>query len=338
MWRRPIDSGVHDVRSVCIKLFCFILIACWIAPAHGQDLTFQDLLQSGREALEDGRYDNADRSLRLALATAEGQHGPSSQILLCVADLGNVLLIEGHLVESEKLLNRAVGMLEADPGAEPRVRAIVLGNLGVLYERTGRYARAEASLKEALVLVRRYFGEKDAHVALLLNHLGNLYTEKDELGRAEDSFKKAIAIASQVPTDPRNFAMIQSDFANLYRVEKKWDLSESLSLSALRTVEHAGGTEHPMLIQILDGLGWLYYQRHNLTEAERVLRRSLDIQRKVFGSDSMGVAGIAGNLAVVIAERSKYAEKPSRSIANRSTSRSACTNRRQQILQEPLSC
>jgi len=299
---------MQNERLVRGIIVCFILTVWWIVPAHGQELTSTELMKTAREARQHGQYDVAERNFRLVLAKADGQHPPTIETVLCVADLGEVLLTEGHFAEPEKLFDRGLRMLEADSTLDPRYKPFLLGNLGVLYQRTGQFTRAEASLKEALVLAQKYFGAEDSSVAILLNHLGTLYTAAGKNRRAEDNFKKAMALTSQKSVDPMDLAVLQTNFANLYRIEKKWALSESLLLSAMHTIEGAAGTDHPSLIPTLDGLSGLYYERHNPTDAENVLRRALQIQRKTFGPDSLGAALRSASLAEVLTERGKYSE------------------------------
>src|SRR5437870_1803248 len=61
--------------------------------------------------------------------------------------------------EAEQLLDRAVAIIDMIPkgvGAYPRETSRLLGNLGALYEQTGRHQAAEPAFKRALRLLQQY--------------------------------------------------------------------------------------------------------------------------------------------------------------------------------------
>jgi tetratricopeptide (TPR) repeat protein len=59
---------------------------------------------------------------------------------------------------------------------------------------------------------------------------------------------------------------------------------------------------------ILTALGFLYYRQGKLVESERILRRSLDIRRKIFGPTHSSVALTSLIIAGVLTAKGQYEE------------------------------
>ncbi len=74
------------------------------------------------------------------MAVAEASSGGASdtELVLSLGDLANVLLSQGKYDESEVLLNRAIAILRSRPTVDKRQLPVLLGNLGKLYQQTGR--------------------------------------------------------------------------------------------------------------------------------------------------------------------------------------------------------
>jgi len=94
-----------------------------------------------------GRYREAEPYLRAALAEAERSGDPDP---MRRAQLGRLKIETNDLAAAEELLGEALeAQSEARPAA-PRERAVMLNDLGRVYERMGRYEEAQARYREAL--------------------------------------------------------------------------------------------------------------------------------------------------------------------------------------------
>jgi tetratricopeptide (TPR) repeat protein len=94
------------------------------------------------------------------LATAYGKDSP---VLYVILNNKAVLLKQlGRLDEAEKLLDRAIGLLELGAGNQTWSLAVALFNLGNLYNETGRKEEAERLARRAIDIADRIFGRDRA--------------------------------------------------------------------------------------------------------------------------------------------------------------------------------
>src|SRR5215471_19283439 len=99
-------------RSTCLLM---VVVSFGILKtSFGQDLTPEDVRRLGRHAFDEARYSDAEREFRLAL---EGfvKSANSFEVAQTLGDLGGVFAMEERYSEAERLLDRAVSMMEAMP-------------------------------------------------------------------------------------------------------------------------------------------------------------------------------------------------------------------------------
>ena len=92
-------------------------------------------------------------------------------MVLSLGDLANVLLSQGKYDESEVLLDRAIAILRSRPKVDKRQLPVLLGNLGKLYQQTGRLEQSEAVLREALQLGMKLLVDEPLYLSDLHNDL-----------------------------------------------------------------------------------------------------------------------------------------------------------------------
>jgi tetratricopeptide (TPR) repeat protein len=178
-------------RSKSFYLWSAVLLFLLIQTGHGRNRPSQDLLTSGRQALAAGNYNQAEDYLRRSIDRA---NAPEADTVLALADLGNLLLIEGRVNEAEAMLDRAIGMVRLNLTLDQRQLPILLGALGNLYRKTRRFKESEATLKEALQIGPRLLGETSVQVADLYNNFGVLHLAVGNTGKAKKDLKKALFI------------------------------------------------------------------------------------------------------------------------------------------------
>lgn len=96
--------------------------------------------------------------------------------------------------ESEKLYRMVLRTYRRELGASHREIAVVLNNLGALYQATGRPQKAEASYIAALKMKRRELGRGHSDVGVTLNNLGTLYKSLNRRTKAQSCFTSALRI------------------------------------------------------------------------------------------------------------------------------------------------
>src|SRR5262245_18965203 len=124
-----------------ITSFCFVLISFLLSTAIANaqaKSTPENLLRLGKQAYEEGNYIQAEQYFREALQKAERDGASASVRARALSDLVGALLTQGRTAESETFLDRAFQLVQTNRDVDPRFAPIVLGQLGSLYQTTGR--------------------------------------------------------------------------------------------------------------------------------------------------------------------------------------------------------
>jgi tetratricopeptide (TPR) repeat protein len=205
-------------------------------------------------------------------------------------------------------LVRAIAILKSSASADKRQLPVLLGNLGKLYQQSGRYQRAESVLREALKVGQQPFTDRPMYIADLHNSLGVVHFAMENKKQAERDFRKAMALANEAEEDNPGRTSILSNLAMLYFTQQKWSLAEESLLGSIKAVELSRGPDHPDLCPLLEHAGFMYVQKHELPKAETVLRRALAIRQNSLGPESAYTAESKARLAEVLAASGAYEE------------------------------
>jgi|GEM_PF-4486800 len=117
----------------------------------------------------------------------------------------------------------------------------------------------------------------------LYNDLGVLHLYTGNTGQAKKDFAKALAlIENKVPDNDPRLAVTLNNLSNLYFIDRRWSLAESVMKRSLHILEQSRGSEHPEVCVLLVNLGVLYYGQGKLDSAETVQRRALSIRRRSY--------------------------------------------------------
>ena len=218
------------------------------------------------------RYAQADSMSRRALAVRRGvlgdDHAAVAELLAQQAQLGLYL---GNEIAAESLSRRALEIRRATlPPGDSAIGFSYWQYGGVLYRR-GKFADAEAAMRDAIVTYRLQQGPGSAEAA-----------------RIEIDLAKAILD---------------------YRGDSA--AAESQMRAAVATLRRSVGDHQVVVAWALSDLAYLLTARGKYEESERLVREGLDIQRTAFGPDNHNVAGMIATLAWVMTRSGRYVEAES---------------------------
>jgi tetratricopeptide (TPR) repeat protein len=287
-------------------------------PAGPQDKRLQQIDESaeelrrrGRQAFHEGKYAEAERFFRLALEAFEtDQVTFGDKIGETLGSLASVLTSQERFSEAEKLLNRSLEITKNSPDpARQRQIPMILGNLGSVYQLTGRSGNAEATLTEALRSAEKYLGPEAPYVAVLLSNLASVYSRVGDNKRAEKHVRKALAIAEkQFGRDSTELQPMLVNLAAMYERRKKWPAAESLLVRTLAIVEDSLGRDHPDVSFVLEHLAVVHFRQNRMQQAETELRRAIEIERRTARAEGIRSTSLSLNLARVLAAKGGYDE------------------------------
>ncbi|MBI3928835.1 MAG: tetratricopeptide repeat protein [Armatimonadetes bacterium] len=171
------------------------LLQHWEEPDEQELVGWNRIRQKGLEAFGEGRYADALRLLARARDLADSWPGEGPKLCLSLNELAEVHRAQGELDEAEKLLSRALEILERlsrdrHPDAVP-----CLNNLGGIHFARGNSARAEALYTYCLDILEASGNGRNPRLIAVLNNIGTVCLERGDVEKAARHYRRAVELA-----------------------------------------------------------------------------------------------------------------------------------------------
>jgi tetratricopeptide (TPR) repeat protein len=275
------NSKLH----VCVfsVLGCIVSILFVPLPTFAEDPP-DHLRMLGRTAFYEGRYVDAERYFRQSVARVEGRSdGSPADIAVARGDLAWMLVVKGNYGEAERLLDSALMVLRSGSAEDCQQTAIILSHLGTVYQKTGRYARAEKFLKQTLTLSERC---AQWYIQVALNNLGILYGETGRLKQAVPPLERSLALVEKQPKTgetPLLLAQTLTSLAAVHQARRDFPLTEQLLLRAIPVLEESlegpyRGLAIGFLSLAVEQSAQVHYQQGKLDQSEQEFQRAKDLE------------------------------------------------------------
>jgi tetratricopeptide (TPR) repeat protein/predicted Ser/Thr protein kinase len=288
------------------------------SEARGSSVTVREVLDRGAELLQGdtgleapvrqslrstigavyrqlGLYTRAEAMLQQAHAdstAAPGRERAAVQVLLAALRTD-----QGRYDEALALLDEADAALRGDPQAPAELRSRERYQRGELALRQGRFAEAEAPLREALALRRRLHGEPSREVAEALTALASVERDRGHLDQAQESYARALAMLEARNTDPWSRAKLKNNLAVVAGDRGDFAGAEVHMREALELLRAAVGDDHVLVAVGLGNVGSMLSRRGAHAEAEPLLARAHEIRRAQLGEAHPLTGTALSNLA-----------------------------------------
>ncbi|MDQ1472983.1 MAG: hypothetical protein QOJ99_4463 [Bryobacterales bacterium] len=274
---------------------------------------FEAHLASGKAALQQSRYVEADRLLRLAIQDSESLDetdpaapGHLAEALETLCDLD---LLTGKYDEAIAFQERAVATLEKPLGLESHDLVPHLLRLAGAYRAGSWTPKALPVLQRALALDVRALGPDDAKVSADYDSIASADMEMKQFTEARVAYEQALKTRiNRVGSDHLDVATNYLNLALLEERDQKPKAARTDYEQALAISEKKLGDESYSLTGILDRLGLMLRREKNFGDAEPVLQRSLSIREKTLGARHSDVAPALDNLALTYFYDNKFVE------------------------------
>jgi tetratricopeptide (TPR) repeat protein len=294
-------------------------------PAYAGTLTSLALVYG--DAGEFGKAEPLlEKALEVYRQTVGEKHPWYADIL---TNLASLYRATAEYNKAEPLLEKALEVYRQTVGENNENYAGTLTSLALVYQAVGEYNKAEPLLEKALEVCRQVLGEKHPSYVITLTELGMLHQLVGEYNKAEPLFEKALEVYRQVLGEKHpSYARGLSNLASLYleiasrrgKVDKaaaaaELSKAESLFEKALEVYRQVLGEKHPSYAFSLQKLAYLYLERLSfsdiasrrgkvdkaaaaaeLSKAESLCERALEITRQVLGEKHLAYAATLGNL------------------------------------------
>ncbi|HXJ39890.1 MAG TPA: tetratricopeptide repeat protein, partial [Bryobacteraceae bacterium] len=287
------------------------LVSLAIAPlllAQPPLTMFQAHLASGKAAIQQNRYLEADRNLRLAIDNAASRDD-GLQLSEALDTLCDLDLLIGKYDDAITLAERSVAAIEKQFGPENPELSPRLKRLAGAYRAGSLTPKAIPVLARALAVDLAQAVAKDPKLPLDYDSLGSAYSEVKEHAEARSAYQKALQL--RIESLGPDHAEISNSWFNIALLEERDQKPNAARIAyenALVISEKKFGAESYSLTGILDRLGLLLRREKRYGEAEPVLQRALSIREKSLGARHSDVAPALDNLALAYFYDNKFTE------------------------------
>ncbi|MHC4738107.1 MAG: tetratricopeptide repeat protein [Planctomycetota bacterium] len=228
-----------------------------------------------REKLEVAKEGQTRPDALAAMRLAEhvlAAEGKGAFVYAFVNECGEVLMSLGLLDVFIILSERALGIVKKGTKEE----AILLGNLGRIYQVRGELDKAKQMFEKTLK-IHKQLGSKEG-MAKAYGNLGLIYQTRGDFNEAEELHNKSLAIKERLGLK-EGMAHSYSNLGVVYRTRGKLDEAEEMHKKSLAIAEEFG-QQKVMAIQY-GNLGLIYMTRGEINEAEEMHKKSLTIEEKL---------------------------------------------------------
>ncbi len=229
-----------------------------------------------------GTHEQAEDSLRAALALYEDTQGPDSA---GVADtlnvLGFVLYETGRASEAEPVLRRALAVHEAVTGPDSLPYADALSNLGTVLDWLGRGAEAEQHHRRSVEISTRITGRVSQSTSRSLNNLALSLDAQGRLDEAEAVYREALALDRKLFGDRHeDTAIALMNLADLVAGKTTFGATfEAISLyeEAIAIRVAILGEDHPDTARARSDLGQVYLRFNDFEKSAALFGQAIRI-------------------------------------------------------------
>ncbi|CDP05043.1 unnamed protein product [Coffea canephora] len=262
------------------------------------------LLHMGNMYEKVKKFEMALYQYRRALRIMEQKYGNSSTFLVTpMLGIAKVLGSTGRATESIETYHLVIKILESGRGVVCEELLLPLTSLGNLLLKEGRSSEAENVFKRILDQYIKLYGEKDGRIGMAMCSLAHVKCATGDVHEAIDLYKDAFQVlkhSKSIALDDELMEKMRIDVAELLHAVGRGEEGRVLLEECLLITEKYQGKDHPSCVIHLMNLAASYSQFKNFAEAERLLRKSLQIMMKTVPPDDQSITFPMLHLAVVL--------------------------------------
>ncbi|MEW6304817.1 MAG: DUF2514 family protein [Verrucomicrobiota bacterium] len=271
------------------------------------EANFQHAEQARQQAEEQRR--NAQASEQRAKSEAEKSQQAAQFMQDMLKAIQPSIALGRDTTLLKDILDQTAKRLERDLRKQPGVEAELRVTIGWAYHDLGRYAEAEAMLRQALQLASTHLGPDDLVTAEALKCLGDVVGHGSNLGEAESLLRQSVTIfKKRLGSTHRAVANSLDHLAMVLAKKGRYEEAEAIYKEVLETNRYLFGNNHPTVATSLNNVASILQKRGALDEAATMQQDALAAHLKAFGHDHPNVASALNDLAITFAKQGKFAE------------------------------
>lgn len=259
----------------------------------------------GYALVELGRSEEAEQVYQRAIDLAE-KSGESltPDYAIVLRDLGGLMLLTDRPEEAVGPLLDAIDVQETTMGHDHMVLVDTLSLLASALIETHQFSQAEAELRRAVAIVDASEEEADPErIVELFTQLGEVLAEQKQDEAAEAQMLRALDVArASFPPEHDAVMWSRNRYTALLVVQERYEEAEALLREALAILETDEVPRQEPFAATLLGLGKVLYLTGRSAEAEEPVRRGIEIEEQLHGTDSAELSFSHTRLAEILHE------------------------------------
>ena len=202
---------------------------------------------------------------------------------------------------AEKSYSSSLSILESNNLSNKPLYSLVLSNLGLLYETTGRYQNAEEFSKKALEARKSNADSIPEAYAASLNNLSVLYKNTGRYDESEKLADEALRYQEKAKDSKSSlpYALLLNNKAVLLQILGRYSEAEPVMLEAVRVADKNTGNRSPIFQRFQTNLAFLYKDIGKYDKATDIYEKALKIVGNRLGKDHPDYASLLNNTAAL---------------------------------------
>ena len=254
--------------------------------------------------------DQRETLLREALVLARyHQNADPKRVVQQLLSLANVLREKGNYDEVLNVLKEAQTLLKQLPDSGDLLNLDVQQQWVMLYVEQGDFNQALPLVEKTYLQAQTIFGEMHPKLVEVLSlwTYAQIWAGDYTAGKpvAEQALDKAKLLYGD-----RHYSTIVAyyDLGTIYQKLGQFDLAVKM-LEAVKSLgEKALNKDHPLVANAYNNLGNLYSEMGSMYDSEEHYRKSIDINRRIFGGNDIETITSVANLATLLIQNGRYEE------------------------------
>lgn len=221
--------------------------------------------------------------------------------------LGNFFSKTANYDKAEQFYLLALNKLTINEAGD--ILLVIYNNLGFVYNKTGKQAKATEYYKKSIEICRKYFFStipKSAHIHYSLGMMNYLQGDYDE---ALSEYTKALELNLNLPIlDNRDIAEDYKKIADVYLAQQNYLKALEMFEKSLKLLEKRLPTNHPSLAACYSGISQVYYALGQDDKANEYLNKTLEVQFRSLPSNHIDFATSYSILGSIYRRHNKLKE------------------------------
>jgi tetratricopeptide (TPR) repeat protein len=245
----------------------------------GLDGKYHDAMQSGKQAMMEKRWSDAETSAKQAIEIAEKIQPQDARLPDAFGLLGGAYAWRMDFKDAEAAYKRQLALSEKLYGPKSPLITIALESLGMLAAQQKDCAEAESFFSRGVDLNASAFGDDSTAVADILRGLASVYLKEENFAKSESTMLRVVRVYESTYGDEDPHMSIA--LGSLCYIYDQWDKPDKSAPCHARIVamaEKQFGPDSPFLVRDLTAEAKSLRQLGRNEEAAKLEQRTQALQ------------------------------------------------------------